>query len=90
MRVRLNVVFTQNEVVRILNSLPRGLRKEVAELALLVFFRSDAGRAYLSCKGVNSDLGPAREVGEVDQDIDKEGNNDQGELISQMVGDIDD
>lgn len=48
---RLNTVITHPDVLAVLPNIKRGSRKSFIELALLLFIRSEAGKAYLECHG---------------------------------------
>lgn len=85
--IRLNFTITQSDIVSVLNKLPKGARKETIELALLLFIRSDAGNAYLSCKGVKIGYVPDREMVQKDETSEEDNkNNEVNEIVPLIIG----
>jgi hypothetical protein len=49
--IRLNTAISHPEILAVLPQIRKGSRKGMIEMALLMFIRSDAGKAYLECHG---------------------------------------
>lgn len=59
-KIRLNNTISNDEIVAVLSKTNGNFRKRLIEYALLLFIRSDAGKAYLDCHGVGNPI-PAEE-----------------------------